>query len=138
MSPNSSMKAPPAPVLIVTIHLCGVACCSERQRRKISGLLENRTIGLVSKGFPENQPQNVVHTIQAEILLSYYFPPQKGLVPITYQQITKAVGCTIDAVANLGTVPGDDQKVKSKRPRLLYSLSSKMHELIMHTCQNSS
>ncbi|KAJ6507483.1 Zn(2)-Cys(6) binuclear cluster domain-containing protein [Mycena vulgaris] len=65
--------ARPSPALLSTVYLWGLRLSNQPNWMAQEPVFLARAVNLISKGLSDTHPQRVLHTLQAEILLSYFF-----------------------------------------------------------------
>ncbi|KAJ7720021.1 hypothetical protein B0H16DRAFT_1336247 [Mycena metata] len=65
--------ARPAPALLASVYLWGLRLSNQPQMGSQEALFLARALGLTVKGLSGIHPQRVMHNLQAEVLLAYYF-----------------------------------------------------------------
>ncbi|KAJ7468768.1 Zn(2)-Cys(6) binuclear cluster domain-containing protein [Mycena latifolia] len=63
----------PAPALLSTVYLWGVRLSNQPNLTAQEPVFLARAVNLTSNGLSDTHPQRVLHTLQAEILLAYFF-----------------------------------------------------------------
>ncbi|KAJ7025940.1 hypothetical protein C8F04DRAFT_1298536 [Mycena alexandri] len=65
--------ARPAPALLASVYLWGLRLSNQPQMSSQEPVFLARALALTSKGLSGIHPQRVMHNLQAEVLLAYYF-----------------------------------------------------------------